>query len=97
MIEYTRTSESAIGYGNYVLYFTAAWCGPCKALKPQIQKLSKMTDTPIFVIDVDEADPGVVDLWKVQSIPTLFKITSDESVTRLTSRTADKLLEEINA
>jgi thioredoxin-like negative regulator of GroEL len=56
-----------------------------------------MTDMPIFVIDVDEADPGVVDLWKVQSVPTLYRIKSGESVTRLKSRTAEKLLEEINA
>jgi len=34
-----------------ILYFTAAWCGPCKTLRPRIEKLS--AELPIQIIDVD--------------------------------------------
>ena len=34
-----------------ILYFTASWCGPCKALRPRIEKLS--AELPIQIIDVD--------------------------------------------
>ena len=38
------------------MYFTASWCGPCKMVKPTINKLIK-EDFDIEVIDKPEAKP----------------------------------------
>ena len=35
-----------------ILYFSAAWCGPCKVLGPVMDKL-KMDGMPVQKIDVD--------------------------------------------
>ena len=35
-----------------ILYFTASWCGPCKALAPRMEKLSGQIN--YSKIDVDQ-------------------------------------------
>ena len=37
---------------NKILYFTASWCGPCKALAPTIQQLQS-EGLNIQKVDVD--------------------------------------------
>lgn len=55
-----------------LLYMTTAWCGPCKTLKPIIEKLS---------VDNTQFDFGKIDLgvekelaakYEVMSVPTLM-------------------------
>ncbi|TVU08455.1 hypothetical protein EJB05_41860, partial [Eragrostis curvula] len=37
-----------------VFYYTAAWCGPCRAIAPVISKLSeKYPNIPVYKVDID--------------------------------------------
>ena len=37
-----------------ILYFSAAWCGPCKILKPVMTEIAgERTDVNILYIDID--------------------------------------------
>ena len=41
-----------------ILYFTASWCGPCKAISPTVEALAKddrfNSDVLVVKIDVDQ-------------------------------------------
>lgn len=57
-----------------VVYFSANWCGPCKALKPAFEALSeqyKNRSVVFLKIDIDnEALSVVADKFNVVSLPT---------------------------
>lgn len=58
--------------GKTVLYYTASWCPPCKAIAPIFEKLSKEHKDITFVkIDVD-ALPEAADFAKIRSVPTFL-------------------------
>ena len=55
-----------------LLYFSAAWCGPCKALGPTVQLLQAQ-GLNIQKVDVDQ-DQALSAQYGVRSIPTIIKI-----------------------
>lgn len=77
-----------------ILYFTAAWCGPCKAMKPIISELQS-AGHKIIKIDVDQ-DRGAVNLYRVSAMPT-FVVLKDGSEQRrfIGARSKDQLLAEL--
>lgn len=54
--------------------FYADWCGPCKALSPKLEELSKeQTEVEIVKVNVDE-NPNLAAQFGVRGIPTLILI-----------------------
>jgi thioredoxin-like negative regulator of GroEL len=53
-----------------VLYFTAAWCGPCQALKPAVAAVARDTQCDVVLVDVD-AHCALADAHGVRRLPTL--------------------------
>ena len=51
-----------------ILYFTAAWCGPCKMLAPRMEKLSNQIN--YRKIDVDN-NSSISSQYGIRSVPTL--------------------------
>jgi thioredoxin 1 len=80
-----------------VLFFTAAWCGPCKVMYPLIEKLSEnMDNCKFYKIDVDEeSTEEIVELYGVQSMPTFYFIKNGEVKEKLTGANKDKFTELI--
>jgi thioredoxin 1 len=54
-----------------VLYFTAAWCGPCKMFKPIVQAVSAEIGVSINYIDVDQKK-DMAQKYNVSSVPTII-------------------------
>lgn len=54
-----------------VLYFTAAWCGPCKMFKPTVQAVSAETGVGVNYIDVDQQS-DMAQRYNVSSVPTII-------------------------
>ena len=54
-----------------ILYFSAAWCGPCKTFKPILQQVSSELGVSIQYIDVDQ-QKDLVSKYSVTSVPTII-------------------------
>jgi len=55
-----------------VLYFTAQWCPPCKAIKPAYEELSdKYKDVAFGKIDIDENQDAAME-YNITSVPTFI-------------------------
>jgi thioredoxin 2 len=56
-----------------VVDFWAAWCGPCRMVAPELEKLSAERAGKVVVAKVDtEALPEVAGRFGIRSIPTLI-------------------------
>ena len=64
-----------------ILYFSAAWCGPCKMLGPIMESLAGQINYE--KIDVDNNQDLSIQ-YGVRNIPTLILVENGEAVGRLT-------------
>ena len=53
-----------------ILYFSAAWCGPCKMFKPIVQQVSSELEVGIVYVDVDQQRDMAMK-YNVTSVPTV--------------------------
>lgn len=62
--------KTALEQPKVVAYYTAAWCGPCRAIAPVFEKLEQDYDGITFAkIDIDELPDAAADA-KIMSVPT---------------------------
>lgn len=58
-----------------VLYFSTAWCGPCKTFKPVVQQVSQEIGIPVTYIDADQ-DKETAQKYNINSVPTIVIVDS---------------------
>jgi len=63
-----------------ILYFTAAWCGPCKALGPIMDSLQGQIN--FDKIDVD-SNTDLSAQYGVRGVPSLVLLENGEEIGRL--------------
>ena len=52
--------------------FWAAWCGPCRALSPMLDKIADEYEKDVVVVKIDvDANPQLSAMFGIQSIPTV--------------------------
>jgi thioredoxin 1 len=55
-----------------VVDFWAAWCGPCRMVAPELEKLAEKYDGAVDVVKVDvDANPRLSQAFNILSIPTI--------------------------
>jgi len=55
-----------------IVDFWAAWCGPCKLVAPEMEKLAEKYEGSIDIVKVDvDANPGLSRAFNIMSIPTI--------------------------
>jgi thioredoxin 1 len=80
--------KEAIKEGNCVIDFWAPWCGPCKMISPEFEKLSNShTGLKFFKVNLDDNENLATEL-KISSIPTFVAFENGVEVDRITG--ADK-------
>jgi len=80
-----------------VVDFWAPWCGPCRMVGPEIEKLAgRVGDSVKFVkVNVDEAQDVAV-RYGIMSIPTIAKFEGGNMVSQVVgARGADALAREL--
>lgn len=68
--------------GVVVADFWAPWCGPCRALAPELDKLAEQ-GINVVKINVDDA-PDLAQQFQVMSIPTVVRFEKGQEVRRVT-------------
>lgn len=78
-----------------VMYFSAAWCGPCRVYKPAFIEVTDKYKDEIDVQMVDaDAEPQLLTDHAVRSIPTTIMFKNGKEIFRQVSVIPKKDLEE---
>ena len=66
-----------------VVQFYADWCGPCRTLKPVMQKLADAASGKwrYAIINVEQ-EPGLTAQYQIRSIPTVIMFHNEEAIAR---------------
>lgn len=85
-----ETLEKEIGDGEVLAYFTAKWCGPCRALAPIMDAISK--EVRVLKIDIDES-PRAVSSFGIRGAPTVIAFRGGKEHARQVGATSkDRIL-----
>ena len=72
------TFADAVSEGLTVVDFWADWCGPCRAMAPQLERAAQLRPQYRFAkVDVD-AEPELAGRFGIRSIPTLMVLRDGE-------------------
>jgi thioredoxin-like negative regulator of GroEL len=78
-----------------VLYFSAPWCGPCRAFKPVMESLQ--TEMSVTFIDVDSS-PQTAQQHNVRSVPTVLILENGVEKRRLVgAKTKEEIISAYNS
>ena len=77
-----------------VIFTQPSWCIPCIRLKPHLEAVSEKTEIPLVIIGED-ADLDIAQNWNVMGVPMMFLRRGLTPVIPIESRTAPKILAEI--
>ena len=94
------TFDAALAKGGVaVVDFSAAWCGPCRALAPVLAQLAKEYDGKVTVAkcDIEECEDIAVE-YGIRSVPTLIFFKNGEPVDKMVGAAGKgKIQEKIDA
>ena len=72
--------DAAARPGITVVDFWASWCGPCRAMAPQLERAAKLRPQYRFAkVDVDE-QPLLAGRFEIRSIPTLVVLRDGQPI-----------------
>lgn len=97
MIKYVDEKEFNEEIKKKVLVdFFATWCGPCKMLGLELEKLDDKIDIPILKVDIDKYENLAVK-YKIMSVPTLMIIENEKVIKKMIGySTLDELIKWVN-
>ena len=76
--------------------FFAEWCGPCKMMKPVLEKLKKKMGNKIIILKIDiDKNISLSSEYRVQSVPTLVLWKQGEIIWRQSGALSLNELEQI--
>lgn len=71
-LEKGQDFNALIKNGVVLVDFFATWCGPCKMLSPELEKLAeKRNDVTVLKVDIDQFEE-IAAMYNVRVVPTLI-------------------------
>jgi thioredoxin 1 len=74
-----------------ILYFTGAFCGPCKRIKPILSSLVQKYHRQLVLYNVDISVVDLVDHFNVRAVPTFVFIRNNAIICTHQGGDAEKL------
>jgi thioredoxin 1 len=64
-----------------ILFFTASWCEPCRAVSPMLEKFARKNEKRVQLVTVDfDRAKAEVERWGVREIPVVIVLSSQGRV-----------------
>ena len=82
-IQYPNAQEfvELINNEKVLVDFFATWCGPCKMLGPELEKLANNVEDDVIIIKVDvDQHPELASQYRIQSVPTLIRFNKGKII-----------------
>ena len=74
-----------------ILYFTATWCPPCKAIKPVYEEMSgKYAGVAFGKVDVDDNSDAALE-FEISAVPTFVFFDGEDAIERFSGADTKKL------
>ncbi|CAF2040637.1 unnamed protein product [Brassica napus] len=78
-----------------VIDFTAAWCGPCKAMEPRVKEIVSRYPEAVFArVDVDRF-MDVAGTYRANTLPAFVFVKRGEEIDRVVGAKPDELVYKI--
>eukprot|EP01133_Synstelium_polycarpum_P000243 gene243-295_t len=96
VVELTRGAELAnilevANHPKMIIYFTAQWCGPCRAIAPVYVKTAESNPDIVFVkIDIDVCNDHPM-VKAISSVPTFYSYRQGAKVMEFSGADQTKL------
>jgi thioredoxin 1 len=78
--------------GNVLLMFSATWCGPCKKITPEIEKLESET-LSVYKVDMDDFED--VTPFEITALPTFLFYKDGFMVEKYTGSSIDAIRDRL--
>jgi thioredoxin 1 len=76
--------------------FWAAWCGPCKALSPKLEEMSKSYGDKVRFVKMDvDANAQVPAQFQIRGIPTLILFKNGKMVDQLVGNQPKEVIDQL--
>ena len=77
--------KKCINCNKYILlFFTASWCGPCKKIYPELEKLYEKLNRGIiefYKIQIDDDEnEEICKIYKVESVPSFYLMKDKQCI-----------------
>jgi thioredoxin 1 len=90
-----QLNESIKSGEKTLVLFSADWCGPCKIIKPSLEKLENELSGSIKIVkaDVGEAEESAKK-FNIRNIPTCVLIEGDKEIARFSGVKNDEQIKK---
>jgi thioredoxin 1 len=76
-------NESIKNGGRTLVWFSAEWCGPCKVIKPVLEKLEEEVSESVKIVkaDISKTEDNTKK-FNIRNIPTCVLIDGENEIAR---------------